>query len=154
MLTMTEHIMFRPADNGLDYLQSVIEHLRDDPDERDLKYAVLHLQAAVEVLLKVRLVREHWSLIFEKPSAATSAALVGGDFKSITLEDTLTRLTNIAGVEVPKLAQQQFQRLANKRNKLQHFGLSEQATDRESRRAGARRPAVLHPRPSLAGSYA
>jgi len=37
---MTEHIMFRPVHNGLDYLESVIEHLRDESDQRDLKYAV------------------------------------------------------------------------------------------------------------------
>jgi hypothetical protein len=119
--------MFQPVHNGLDYLQSVIEHLRDEPDQHDLKYAVLHLQAAVEVLLKVRLIREHWSLVFEKPSAASRAALASGDFKSLTLEDTLIRLTNIAGVEVPTPAREQFRRLANKRNKLQHFGMEEQA---------------------------
>lgn len=124
---MTDHIMFRPVHNGLDYLESVIEHLRDEPDQHDLKYAVLHLQAAVEVLLKVRLIREHWSLVFEKPSAASRTALASGDFKSITLEDTLIRLTNIAGVEVPAPAREQFRRLANKRNKLQHFGMEEQA---------------------------
>ena len=124
---MTEHIMFRPVHNGLDYLESVIEHLRDESDQRDLKYAVLHLQAAVEVLLKVRLIREHWSLVFEKPSAASRAAFASGDFKSITLEDTLVRLINIADVEVPGPAREQFLRLANKRNKLQHFGMEEQA---------------------------
>jgi hypothetical protein len=93
---------------------------------------VLHLQAAVEVLLKARLIREHWSLVFEKPSAASSAARASGDFKSVTLEDTLARLTNIAGVEVPKPAQDQSKRLANKRNKLQHFGMAEQAIAIES----------------------
>jgi hypothetical protein len=54
---VADHIMFRPVDNGLDYLESVIEHLRGEPDQRNLKYAVLHLQAAVEVLLKIRLMR-------------------------------------------------------------------------------------------------
>jgi hypothetical protein len=73
---MTEQILFPPLLNGLDYLKSVIEHLRDKPDQRNLKYAVLHLQAAVEVLLKARLIREHWSLVFEKPSAASSAARI------------------------------------------------------------------------------
>jgi hypothetical protein len=126
-LAITENITFRPVHNGLDYLHSVIEHLRNEPDQRDLKYAVLHLQAAVEVLLKVRLIREHWSLVFEKPSAARHEALASGEFKSITLKETLDRLTNIAGVEVPTPARDQFLRLADKRNKLQHFGMEEQA---------------------------
>ncbi|MEU1409794.1 hypothetical protein ABZ471_47740 [Streptomyces sp. NPDC005728] len=39
-----------------DYLRSVVNHLdRDEPGPRDLKYGVLHLQAATEVLLKARL---------------------------------------------------------------------------------------------------
>ncbi|MGH7927193.1 MAG: hypothetical protein ACREQV_05315 [Candidatus Binatia bacterium] len=62
---------------------------------------MLHLQAAVEVLLKARLIRDHWSLVFEKPSAASSAARASGDFKSVTLEDTLSRLTNIASIDLP-----------------------------------------------------
>jgi hypothetical protein len=47
-------INFPPIQNGFDYLMSTVEHLRERPTARDLKYAVLHLQAAVEVLLKVR----------------------------------------------------------------------------------------------------
>ncbi|WP_186784533.1 hypothetical protein [Streptomyces sp. CBG33] len=47
---------FPPVRNGIDYLTSVVEHLsRTRPDPRDLKYAVLHLHAATEVLLKARL---------------------------------------------------------------------------------------------------
>jgi hypothetical protein len=38
---------------------------------RDIKYAVLHLQAAAEVLLKARLFREHWDLVFNDPGKAT-----------------------------------------------------------------------------------
>jgi hypothetical protein len=61
---VASEIKFPPVENGLDYLKSAAEHLRDEPTARDLKYAVLHLHSAVEVLLKVRLMREHWSLIF------------------------------------------------------------------------------------------
>ncbi|MFD5074512.1 hypothetical protein [Streptomyces sp. NPDC058371] len=46
---------FPPVENGLDYLLSVVEHLARPPQDmtpRHLKYAVLHLQAATEVLLK------------------------------------------------------------------------------------------------------
>src|SRR4051794_21616080 len=60
--------------NGLDYLTSVVEHLDENESTvtpRDVKYAVLHLQAAVEVLLKARLMAEHWSLVFSKPEDAT-----------------------------------------------------------------------------------
>jgi len=34
----------------------------------DAKYAVLHLAAGVELLLKEQLRREHWALLFSKPT--------------------------------------------------------------------------------------
>ncbi|MDJ0466041.1 hypothetical protein [Streptomyces sp. H27-C3] len=54
---------FPPMQNGIDDLLSATTYLThgDPPEPRDLKYAILHLQAAVEVLLKARLQREHWS---------------------------------------------------------------------------------------------
>ncbi len=118
--------MFPPMENGLDYLTSVIEHLRDEPDQRDLKYAVLHLQAAVEVLLKARLIRQHWSRVVTDPTIVSYPAFARGEFESIKLKETLARLTGI-GVEVPEPAKDQFRRLAKLRNKLQHFGLEAQA---------------------------
>lgn len=57
---------FTPVRNGMDFLLSAFDHLSQrngEPGARDLKYAVLHLQAAVEVLLKARIIREHWSLV-------------------------------------------------------------------------------------------
>ncbi|MGJ3558659.1 hypothetical protein ACR6C2_05390 [Streptomyces sp. INA 01156] len=67
-------------ENGIDYLRSVVDHLTeaDPPTPRALKYAVLHLQAAAEVLLKSRLLREHWSLVFKEPGAATRKKFEAG----------------------------------------------------------------------------
>jgi hypothetical protein len=33
-------------ENGLDFLVSAVEHLGGEPDQRELKYAVLHLASA------------------------------------------------------------------------------------------------------------
>lgn len=49
---------------------------------RHLKYAVLHLAAGVEVLLKARLQYEHWSLVFAQPGTATREALAEAPFRS------------------------------------------------------------------------
>jgi hypothetical protein len=120
-------IEFPPVGNGLDYLDSAVTHLHDAPTPRDLKYAVLHLHSAVEVLLKARLMREDWSLIFADPGKATHAAFTTGDFGSIGVKETLTRLRERADVELSEKAQESFKRLTGVRNKLQHFGLKEQA---------------------------
>lgn len=124
---MPQQIEYSPVRNGLDYLKSVIDHLQDEPTARDLKYAVLHLQAAAEVLLKVRLMREHWSLVFRNPDKANRAAFSSGDFQSIGMEEALTRLKGIVTIELTPAAQESLNRLAIVRNKLQHFGLVDQA---------------------------
>jgi hypothetical protein len=95
--------------------------LSDGPDQRDLKYAILHLQAATEVLLKVRLMREHWSLVFRNADQATQSALSSGDFQSVGLKETLTRLKGIAGVDPSPKHREGFLRLSDERNKLQHI---------------------------------
>ncbi|MGW4184288.1 hypothetical protein ACWEK2_19150 [Streptomyces albidoflavus] len=64
--------------NGIDLPLSAFDHLSQrngEPGARGLKYSVLHLQAAVEALLKARLIREHWSLVFSdltRQSGATT----------------------------------------------------------------------------------
>jgi hypothetical protein len=111
----------------MDYLKSAIENLRGEPQARELKYAVLHLQAATEVLLKVRLIREHWALVFRDPDKATRRGFISGDFNSIGLDESIARLKGIADIELPKATHDSFRRLSKVRNKLQHFGLEENA---------------------------
>ncbi|MGV9571086.1 hypothetical protein ACWDRX_16615, partial [Streptomyces nigra] len=84
----------------MDYLLSVTQHLADKPTARDLKYAVLHLHSAVEVLLKARLTQEHWALVFEKPENATRGDFEKAEFKSCGVVDVLRRLEHIAGLDL------------------------------------------------------
>ena len=135
MALLSEKIEFPPIQNGVDYLRSAVsllQNLEDSEDEhRDLKYVVLHLQAATEVLLKVRIIREHWSLVFKEPGKATQEAYKSGEFTSIGLEEILGRLKGILGINLPSAAQEIIKRLARIRNKPQHFGLVEQAVSIE-----------------------
>lgn len=128
-------VNFPPIQNGIDYLTSAVsllQGLEDSEDEqRDLKYVVLHLQAATEVLLKLRVIQEHWSLVFRDPGKATQEAYKSGEFTSIGLEEILGRLKGILGINLSPAAQESIRRLARIRNKLQHFGLVEQAVSIE-----------------------
>ncbi|WP_244302586.1 hypothetical protein [Streptomyces viridosporus] len=68
---------FPPVPNGIDYLSEVVTRLaRPDAEvsPRDLKYAVLHLQAATEVLVKARLQIAHWSLVVKDLSKCTKSS--------------------------------------------------------------------------------
>ncbi|WP_314616940.1 hypothetical protein [Streptomyces stackebrandtii] len=117
---------FPPVENGLDYLVSVVEHLESEDGSvsaRNLKYAVLHLAAGTEVLLKARLQLEHWSLVFAQPGTATKQALEDGSFSSCSPEETRQRLTNIVGIPFNIREKKALSDLARSRNALQHYGL-------------------------------
>ncbi|MET8270738.1 hypothetical protein [Streptomyces sp. NPDC005096] len=116
---------FTPVRNGMDFLLSAFDHLsqRDGvPGRRDLKYAVLHLQAAVEVLLKARLIREHWSLVFSDPGKAKKADYDKGSFTSCTVLAAVDRLNNIVTLQITKEQRQAISSLADTRNALTHLG--------------------------------
>ncbi|MFE6808632.1 hypothetical protein ACFVEN_44315 [Streptomyces sp. NPDC057681] len=125
---------FPPIRNGVDYLVSVVDHLSaNQTDTRGIKYAVLHLHAAAEVLLKARLVREHWSLVFDDPGQATERAFRSGEFKSCTLAQAVVRLRNIAGIAITDKENDALGDLGRDRNALQHYGLSHNARALEAR---------------------
>ncbi|MFF4057683.1 hypothetical protein ACFYZ0_18240 [Streptomyces sp. NPDC001708] len=132
---------FTPVRNGMDYLTSAVlqylvppPHVRTRPiDDRELKYAVLHLQAATEVLLKARLVREHWSLVFKDPGKATRLAFEQGKFESCDMNATMDRLTEIANVPITPKQRAAIKALAETRNALTHYGHTANAYAVEAR---------------------
>lgn len=127
---------FPPVRNGLDYLDSAVDHLDENDSAvttRDVKYAVLHLQAAVEVLFKARLLAEHWTLVFADLLQATRKKLESADFKSVTTDAAVIRLRNIVGVPITDEEQKALKNLSDDRNKLQHFGLTHDAHAVEAR---------------------
>lgn len=125
-------LAFPPVTNGLDYLVSVIDHLALDefgnkPGPRHLKYAVLHLQAAAEVLLKARLEREHWSLVAEKVTdkKLSRVKFERGDFASVTPGEAVRRVRDIVGFENTANEERSLDTLTKARNSLQHYGHTE-----------------------------
>jgi hypothetical protein len=128
-------VHFPPIANGIDYLQSVVNHLADELTVRDLKYAVLHLQSATEVLLKARLQQEHWSLVFKDPGKADRVRFENGEFESCGTAEAISRLRGIVGIVVSEKDTKEITQLAKWRNALQHYGLSVAAPAVESRAA-------------------
>lgn len=117
-------LQFPPVHNGMDYLRSVVTHLdRVEPGPRDLKYAVLHLQAATEVLLKALLVSLDWTQVFNKPDEADQLAYQQGDFISCKIDVAIKRLRE-RGVEIAPEDKGNITHLGKLRNQLQHFGLT------------------------------
>lgn len=104
------------AKNAFDFLKQAIEEFDKSP-----KYSVIHFCAAVEMILKARLMTEHWSLIVSKPEQANLVRFLAGEFASVTMDESRTRLRDIANDEIADDAFNSFRALANHRNKMIHF---------------------------------
>lgn len=85
------------------------------------KYAVIHFSAAVENILKSRLMCEHWSLVASKPDQITRKKFISGDFSSVSFYDAVDRLCNIACCHISKPAVESFKKIIHERNKAVHF---------------------------------
>ncbi|WP_410659569.1 hypothetical protein [Amycolatopsis sp. lyj-112] len=105
------------------------------PRAPDLKYAVLHLHAGVEVLLKYRLICQDWRPIEDTDDGApevTEKDYESGRFRSIGIGKALKRLQDLDGITLtngPKIAAGALERF---RNQLQHQGLTSSADAVES----------------------
>lgn len=106
--------------NALDFLAKAVSELSDSP-----KYSVINFYTAVELLLKAKLLLEHWSLIVVKTNEATITRFNEGDFASVGLHESLTRLKNISDETLTSEAIKSFDALRKHRNKLVHFSTPE-----------------------------
>ena len=104
------------ADNAFEFLERSIQDFEKSP-----RFSVVHFCASLEMLLKARLMREHWSLIVSKIETANRAKFQQGDFVSVTMEQVLTRLREVVGLQLPNDAIRSFESAAKHRNKLIHF---------------------------------
>lgn len=112
---MTQDELFeRLTANALDFVVHAIEQFRAAP-----KYSIINFYAAVELFLKARLLREHWSLVVNKEP--DGARFESGDFQSVSFEGLCTRLDRVVGSPVPPDAYRAFDSVRRHRNKMVHF---------------------------------
>ena len=108
-------------ENSLDFLLSAAEAVQRDEGPRSLKEAVLHLADASELLIKARLVQEHWSLIFLTIDQASREKLAADDLRTVDFPKAVERLKKIVDVEVDESLIEYVNKLRGLRNKLTHF---------------------------------
>ncbi|MCQ1572103.1 hypothetical protein NFO65_15330 [Neorhizobium galegae] len=104
------------ADSAFDFLQKSVDEIEKHP-----KYAVIHFATAVELLLKARLMNEHWTLILEKPSEATQDQFFSGASKTVTPVEAVKRLKHLCGENIPAEAAAKFKDIGDHRNRMIHF---------------------------------
>lgn len=116
-MSSEDNIKFDLLENGLDFILSSVKFTL----EEKYKYAILHLSAGVELILKERLRQEHWSLIFENIDKAQKEYLNSGDFQSVKFESSLKRIIEICSINLSDENQKLLHDLKRRRNKIEHF---------------------------------
>ena len=76
---MTKNVEFKLAGNALDYVLSASEHAKIGT-ARELKYAILHLFAGAELILKSRLIAHDWRLLSQILRRLTRSCFVRAIF--------------------------------------------------------------------------
>ncbi len=103
--------------------KSAFEFLDRSIDEfsESAKFSTVHFAIAIELFLKARLMREHWSLLLDKPDQADKAAFFRGDARTVSSDQTIDRLRKIAMVSIPQDSRDIFSKIVKHRNKMVHF---------------------------------
>lgn len=103
--------------NGLDFLDLA----RKELDDAKAKPSVVSFWTAVEILLKVPLAHEHWSLVCSRKTTPNKKSYRDGDFQSITYEETCNLLRNVLEKPISDDTRAIFDKIRKHRNRLVHF---------------------------------
>ena len=100
--------------NATDFLKSATADLKTRP-----KHSVIAFYTAVELVLKARLMAEHWTLAVSKN--ADRGSFAKGDFVSVGFDEACVRLRNVVGSPLSDDARAIFDNLRKHRNKMVYF---------------------------------
>ena len=103
------------VENAFDFFRKSIEEFDKEP-----KYSVIHFHAAIELIMKARLLWEHWTLIVTRPDTANLKSFRSGDFQSVSIKDAKIRLESVVQ---DGLNQKEFECFFafDHRNRMVHF---------------------------------
>ncbi|NPV89966.1 MAG: hypothetical protein HPY50_04225 [Firmicutes bacterium] len=118
-----KELTFGLLENGLDFIHSAIKYLINPSNKSDLKYGILHLSAGVDLILKYRLSKEHWTLLFQNVDLANKKDFDSGNFTSVSSKTCIERLKGICSIEIDDKSAAQLKHLRDRRNRLEHFGI-------------------------------
>jgi len=111
-------------ENAFDYILDAVQQLKGKrPAKRRIKYGIVHLWSGIELLIKKRLMDEHWSLIFRDINKADKNALNSGDFVSVYFDEAVKRLKNICEVDIGN-HRTVLDKIREDRNRLEHFQIT------------------------------
>ena len=109
-------VLHQLMDNAIDFLNQSIRDLRKKP-----KYSVIHFHAAIELILKSRLLEEHWSLVVSPRKDPDLSEFLSGSFVSVSLDDSINRINKIIPPGLNKQQIEAFKAITKHRNRMVHF---------------------------------
>jgi len=112
----SKYLFSRLVANAFDFLSKSITELEQYP-----KYSTIHFYTAVELLIKARLMAEHWSLVVSKRQEPDWTSFISGDFLSVSLDEAAIKLEKTVRDGLSDLELQAFRCVRANRNKAVHF---------------------------------
>jgi ribosomal protein S14 len=104
------------SESAFDFLLRSLDEIENSP-----KYSVIHFATAVELLLKARLMHEHWSLIVTNTSDADLTKFLKGECNTVGQDEAVKRLIGVCSEPISSDMRIQFRKLASHRNRMIHF---------------------------------
>lgn len=104
------------VESAFEFLKKALDEFEDSP-----KFSTVHFAIAIELFLKSRLMKEHWSLLVEKTDSANRNAFFQGTSKTVNPDTAIQRLAKIASDPIPDEARKVFAAIAQHRNRMVHF---------------------------------
>jgi len=109
-----EELFNNLVENALDFLVRAIGEFENEP-----KFSIIHFYTAIELFLKARLLREHWSLVVSRdPDRKRFEA---GDFHSVSFAAACDRLSKVMQSPIGDQTLKNFDAVRKHRNKMVHF---------------------------------
>lgn len=102
------------VENARQFLQKALGELPDDP-----KSSVIDFYSGVELILKARLLHEHWTLIVARDPHRNR--FHSGDFTSVTFDEACRRIDAVLSCPLPDAAFRAFDKIRKHRNRMVHF---------------------------------
>ena len=114
-------------ENAIDFLNRAIELVsrveKGEEDVASLKYAVIFLTTALELLMKAILEKNHWCLVFKNLNKASKDNLRKQDFESVDFNLALERLEKILGIKLEEGEKKKLKSLQKYRNRILHYSV-------------------------------
>ena len=112
----TQEYLEYVLNNAFDFLERAIDQYKKEP-----KYSVINFCSAIELFLKSKLLKEHWSLVVAHKTMPDIQNFVDGDFRSEDFKDLIPKIKKVFREEFSTNLEECFNELAKNRNRMIHF---------------------------------